>query len=210
MSELLHKAALFDTLAVRAEMAIGRDRILDGDVAFMFGWTTGQLGQVGRVWYDANGHVQAIPPRFTGRQYVIVDHLPCGFGQWAMGTHNEDNQPWGCITSDQGEDFTGSGATPELSLLAAMLRVRAAVLREADRVEPVREILVNLSGLAADQVTDEARLLEDLDLDSLDRVQVAVDIEQRYNIDIPDEDVDNPALGTVRGLMAYVSGRLTA
>lgn len=59
-------------------------------------------------------------------------------------------------------------------------------------------------------VAQDSRLAEDLDLDSLDRIDLAVQFERTFNIDIPDADVDDPSLGTVAGLTAYIERRLTA
>lgn len=47
-----------------------------------------------------------------------------------------------------------------------------------------------------------------LDLDSLDRVEVAMRIEDALGIEIPDDDVDSAALGTFGGLCAYARGKL--
>lgn len=63
-----------------------------------------------------------------------------------------------------------------------------------------------LSGLTANR---SSRLVEDLELDSMDRIQLAIEVEKEFNIDLPDEDVDDPSLGTIDGLIAYVEGKLT-
>lgn len=49
-----------------------------------------------------------------------------------------------------------------------------------------------------------------LDLDSLDLIQLALEIEKEFGIELPDEDVDKPSLGTFGGLVAYVEGKLMA
>lgn len=49
-----------------------------------------------------------------------------------------------------------------------------------------------------------------LDLDSMDRVLLAMKLEEEFGIEIPDDDVDKGALGTFGGLVAYVQGRLDA
>jgi len=47
-----------------------------------------------------------------------------------------------------------------------------------------------------------------LDFDSLDRIELAMKLEEHFGIDIPDADVDQPELGTVSGVVAYISRRL--
>lgn len=76
-----------------------------------------------------------------------------------------------------------------------------------DTAKKVIEIASKLSGVQADP---DSRLLEDLDLDSLDRIEMAIELERAFDIDIPDEDVDNAELGTVNGLIKYIDGRVLA
>lgn len=55
--------------------------------------------------------------------------------------------------------------------------------------------------------TPDSRLDEDLELDSVDRIDLALKLEERFDIDIPDEDVDLVELGTVKGLVSYLFER---
>lgn len=54
----------------------------------------------------------------------------------------------------------------------------------------------------------DSELEADLDLDSLDRIELAMQLEEVFDISIPDEAVDNPVLGTVVGLVAYIEAVL--
>jgi acyl carrier protein len=72
----------------------------------------------------------------------------------------------------------------------------------ADRVIAVAE---NLSGKEAYIDSD---LVEDLELDSLDRVQLAMELEEEFDIVIPDEDVDRPELGRISGLTEYIERKI--
>lgn len=69
----------------------------------------------------------------------------------------------------------------------------------------VLAVVEHQAGTPADP---DSRLVEDLDLDSLDRIELAVQLERAFDIDIPDEDVDRPELGTVEGLARYIERRL--
>lgn len=60
------------------------------------------------------------------------------------------------------------------------------------------------------EANDDSRLSEDLDLDSLDRIELAMRLEDEFNIEIPDKDVDRKSLGTVAGLIAYVEAKVAA
>lgn len=49
-----------------------------------------------------------------------------------------------------------------------------------------------------------------LDLDSLDRIQLAMKIEDEFGIDLTDDEVDKPELAYVAGLAAFVQGKIDA
>jgi acyl carrier protein len=49
-----------------------------------------------------------------------------------------------------------------------------------------------------------------LELDSLDRVSLAMKLEDEFHIEIPDAEVDDPAIDHVGGLVAFIQGKLDA
>jgi acyl carrier protein len=55
-------------------------------------------------------------------------------------------------------------------------------------------------------ITLESRLVEDLGCDSLDRIQLSMDVEDEFGIEIPYEDVDK--VKTVGDLVALVETKL--
>lgn len=67
----------------------------------------------------------------------------------------------------------------------------------------VRAEAATLAGLPLEMVTAASPLLA-LGFDSLDLLQLAMNLEDRCGIDIPDEACDQPELGTVRGLAALI------
>lgn len=56
-------------------------------------------------------------------------------------------------------------------------------------LEAIREHLGS-RGVERDKVTPEALLLDDLDLDSLDTVELTLGLEERFEIEIPDSDLE--------------------
>lgn len=54
----------------------------------------------------------------------------------------------------------------------------------------VKEIIVEQLGVNADQVTPEAKMIEDLGADSLDAVELVMAIEEEFGIEIPDDDAE--------------------
>ena len=64
------------------------------------------------------------------------------------------------------------------------------------RDEVLEAIRQHLSGrgIEAERVKPDAHLAADLDLDSLDTVELTLGLEQHFNIEIPDSDLENVAL----------------
>lgn len=61
--------------------------------------------------------------------------------------------------------------------------------------EKVNEILKEKS--FCDEITSELKLREDLGLDSLNMVELMVELEDKFNIEIEESDLDPAALQTV-------------
>jgi acyl carrier protein len=57
----------------------------------------------------------------------------------------------------------------------------------------VKEIIVEQLGVDASQVTVEASFVDDLGADSLDTVELVMALEDKFDIEIPDEDAEKIA-----------------
>lgn len=68
--------------------------------------------------------------------------------------------------------------------------------------EKVREILCQQLDVEESQVTMEARLVEDLGADSLDLVDLMMSLEDEFDVEVPDEDVEK--IKTVGDLVHYI------
>ena len=66
----------------------------------------------------------------------------------------------------------------------------------------IKDIIVEELGVNADQVTPEAKLIEDLGADSLDAVELVMAIEEEFGIEIPDEEAEK--LLAVGDIITYV------
>jgi acyl carrier protein len=75
-----------------------------------------------------------------------------------------------------------------------------------DIAEGLREIMAARLGLPAEQLVPEARLVEDLGLDSLDAVELAISVERKFDIEVPEEELTK--LKTVADMVALVQSRL--
>jgi acyl carrier protein len=54
----------------------------------------------------------------------------------------------------------------------------------------LREVAVEVLSVDADSVTEQARFKEDLDADSLDLVELVMGLEERFDISVPEEDLE--------------------
>jgi acyl carrier protein len=61
-------------------------------------------------------------------------------------------------------------------------------------------------GIDKTRIVPDANLLRDLDLDSLDTVELTVGIEERFNIEIPDEDLEG--VESINDIVLLISGKL--
>ncbi len=57
--------------------------------------------------------------------------------------------------------------------------------------ERVKKIIVTELGVREDQITPEARFIEDLNADSLDTVELVMQFEEEFDLKIPDDVVEN-------------------
>jgi acyl carrier protein len=71
--------------------------------------------------------------------------------------------------------------------------------------DALREIMAARLGLPAEQIVPEARLVEDLGLDSLDAVELAIAVERKFDIEVPEEELTK--LKTVGDMLALVESR---
>jgi len=71
--------------------------------------------------------------------------------------------------------------------------------------DKVKKIVVEQLGVNEDQVTEDAKFIEDLGADSLDQVELVMALEESFGAEIPDEDAEK--LTTVGEAIKYVEGK---
>ena len=54
----------------------------------------------------------------------------------------------------------------------------------------IREVAAEVLSVEPDVVTENARFKEDLDADSLDLVELVMGLEEKFDIEVPEEDLE--------------------
>lgn len=68
--------------------------------------------------------------------------------------------------------------------------------------EKVREILCDQLDLEEDSVNLESNIAEDLGADSLDVVDLLMSLEDEFDVEIPDDEIEN--IKTVGNIVKYI------
>ena len=66
----------------------------------------------------------------------------------------------------------------------------------------VKEIIVEQLGVDPEKVTSSAKFIEDLGADSLDPVELVMAFEEKFSVEVPDEDAEK--LKSVEDVVAYI------
>jgi len=69
----------------------------------------------------------------------------------------------------------------------------------------IRDLVANQLGVDVGEVGPEASILDDLGADSLDVVELVMSLEDAFDIEVPDEDVEG--MRTVADIQRYVIQR---
>ncbi|MBC8085802.1 MAG: acyl carrier protein [Phycisphaerae bacterium] len=76
----------------------------------------------------------------------------------------------------------------------------------ADQESKIKDIIEKELGVEREKLVPEASFIEDLGADSLDIVELVMEFEKEFNIDIPDEDAEK--LRTVGDAVAYLNSKV--
>lgn len=72
-------------------------------------------------------------------------------------------------------------------------------------LDDVREVITDKLGADADKIVPEARFIEDLGADSLDLVELIMGLEDKFGLEISDEDAEK--IRTVQDAMNFIQSK---
>jgi acyl carrier protein len=75
-------------------------------------------------------------------------------------------------------------------------------MTEQEILAGLGEIIDEIAGVPADQVTPDKSFVDDRDIDSLSMVEIAVAAQDRFGVEIPDDELKN--LKTVKDVVLFV------
>jgi len=75
-----------------------------------------------------------------------------------------------------------------------------------NNAQKVRDIIEKELGVEREKLSDDASFIEDLGADSLDIVELVMEFEKEFNIDLPDEDAEK--LRTVGDAIKYLNDKV--
>jgi len=76
----------------------------------------------------------------------------------------------------------------------------------SDNLTRIKEIIIDKLGIEENKITLEARFIEDLGADSLDTVELIMQFEEEFDIEISDDDAEK--LTTVGSSIDYITSKL--
>lgn len=76
----------------------------------------------------------------------------------------------------------------------------------SENLNKIKEIIADKLGVNEEQITLEAKFIDDLGADSLDTVELIMQFEEEFSIEIPDEDAEN--ILSVQEAFDYISKQI--
>jgi acyl carrier protein len=76
----------------------------------------------------------------------------------------------------------------------------------SEHFDKIKEIVIDKLGVEEAKVTVDAKFIDDLGADSLDTVELIMQFEEEFGIEIPDDDAEN--LLSMKQAVDYITEKL--
>ena len=76
----------------------------------------------------------------------------------------------------------------------------------SEHYDKIKEVIIDKLGVEDAKITMDAKFIDDLGADSLDTVELIMQFEEEFNIEIPDNDAES--LMSVGQAVEYISSKL--
>lgn len=76
----------------------------------------------------------------------------------------------------------------------------------SEHYDKIKEIIIDKLGVTEGKITKDAKFIEDLGADSLDTVELIMQFEEEFGIEIPDTDAEN--LLSVSQAVDYITNKI--
>jgi acyl carrier protein len=75
----------------------------------------------------------------------------------------------------------------------------------SNTLEKITEIIIDKLGVDQNKITENAKFIDDLGADSLDTVELIMQFEEEFEIEIPDEDAEK--ILSVKQALDYIESK---
>ena len=75
----------------------------------------------------------------------------------------------------------------------------------SNTLEKIQEIIIDKLGVDHNKITEKAKFIDDLGADSLDTVELIMQFEEEFEIEIPDEDAEK--ILSVKQALDYIESK---
>ena len=75
----------------------------------------------------------------------------------------------------------------------------------SNTLEKITEIIIDKLGVEKSKITENAKFIDDLGADSLDTVELIMQFEEEFEIEIPDEDAEK--ILSVKQAVDYIESK---
>ena len=72
-------------------------------------------------------------------------------------------------------------------------------------LDKVKEVVMDKLGVEESQINEDAHFMDDLGADSLDTVELIMQLEEEFGIEIPDDDAEN--ITTIGKAVEYIDSK---